>query len=140
MRLAEQSGARPDESRQTRSDRKHVAYAAVAGVTTIVTRDGPARRRLGPASKKMFEINIVTPSALVGLVDEIENTSLYSPGPLLGTAYRRAEASVDVATDVDGFISTATSERRNEFQQIRDDIAAAKPLSVSYTHLTLPTM
>ena len=129
MRLAEQSGARPDESCRTRSDRKHVAYAAVAGVTTIVTRDGPARRRLGPASKKMFEINIVTPSALVGLVDEIENTSLYSPGPLLGTAYRRAEARVDDATDVDGFISTATSERRNEFQRIRDDIAAAKPLS-----------
>ena len=129
MQLADKSGARSSESLQNRSDRKHIAYAAAAGVTTVVTRDGPARRRLGPASKKMFEINIVTPSALVGLVDEIENTSQYAPGPLLGTAYRRAEAGVDNSRDVDDFISTANSERRRDFQRLRDHISAAKPAS-----------
>ncbi|MGC5247423.1 GNAT family N-acetyltransferase [Gordonia sp. DT219] len=127
--LADESTSKPNESRQTRSDRMHIAYAAVAGVTTVVTRDGAARRRLGPVSKRMFEINLVTPAALKGIVDEIENTSLYSPGPLLGTAYRRVEAGVNDSADVDAFIDTAASERRSSFQELRDSIAAAKPLS-----------
>jgi len=116
-------------SAQDDSDLNHVAYASAAGVTVLVTRDGPATTRLAQAAWDLLGVRVIHPSELVTLVDEAEQAPAYSPAALLGTGYSVREASADDGPLLLEFHDTRVGERKRAFRSRLLRVAARRPHS-----------
>lgn len=112
-----------------RSDVRHVAWVAAAGVTVLVTRDERAMRNLGPAAEEVAGVRLVTPHDLVALVDEAEDTPSYRPEALLGTGYSVREAGDADRAALASFRSAAGGEAAKEMRTILRALAAGRPAS-----------
>lgn len=117
-------GRQPRQS--DRSDARHVAWAAAAGVGVLVTRDERALARLG-APAHDIGVRLVTPQDLVALVDEAEDAPSYRPEALLGTGYTLREVGDDDRSDLQAFLSTAGGERARDLRRTLRRLAAERP-------------
>lgn len=114
-------------SASDRSDVRHVAWAAAAGVTVLVTRDERAIRTLGPAAEEVGGVRLVTPHDLVALVDEAEDAPSYRPEALLGTGFSVREAG-DADRDVlASFRSAGGGETARDLLATLRGLAAGRP-------------
>lgn len=112
---------------QDRSDLRHVAEAAAAGVSIVVTRDTSARDRNSVVARDIASVSLITPAELLTHIDEQENSSAYAPGTLRRTRYTTREATASVH-DRDVLTSFRhDGERKQSFEQVVDKIAAAAP-------------
>lgn len=120
---------RPPRKDQDRSDVNHIAYASAAGVSTLVTRDDPVLRRFRDAAAVEAGVSIVSPEELVAHIDESEAALNYQPGAFLGTGYRIKEAGTGDNGALRDLFSTASGEKRREFELRLADLAKARPTS-----------
>lgn len=112
---------------QDRSDLRHVAEAAAAGVPVVVTRDTSSRDRNSMVARDIAGVSLITPAELVTHLDELEHRSAYAPESLRRTMYttREATASADDRAVLGEF--RQSGERRPDFERALDGIAAAVP-------------
>jgi GNAT superfamily N-acetyltransferase/predicted nucleic acid-binding protein len=111
-----------------RSDLRHVAYAAAAGIDIVVTEDQGATSRLQAIAREQENVFITNPAELVVRVDEREDEPSYAPHALKETGYKLQEAEAD-SGDVGMFLNNPEGERRQTFRAICNRLAAARPLS-----------
>jgi predicted nucleic acid-binding protein/GNAT superfamily N-acetyltransferase/predicted transcriptional regulator len=111
------------------SDLRHVAYAIAAGIQVVVTRDGGARRRLGPIARELAGVQLVSPSELVQLVDQAEDAPAYWPAALLGTGYEVREADTNDRQQLRQFLNNGSGETGRGFDQRLERLAEQRPRS-----------
>lgn len=114
--------------RQDVSDIRHIAYASAAGIDILVTEDRRARSRLRGAAAAHANITLTGVLNLVALLDEREGDPAYSPRALHETGFTLGEAKGD-GSELPSFISTASSERRPEFERTCNILASNRPAS-----------
>lgn len=119
-------GGQRTGSDQDRSDRRHVAWAAVAGVPIVITRDRGARRKMKAIAYETSGVVLCAPSTLAAVLDEREHAGAYAPAALSAT-----ELSLrDISTDPDlgeSLLSHRTSERRKDYDRRLENVASARP-------------
>lgn len=128
-------------SEQDRSDVRHVAWAAVAGVSLVITRDYTARRRLQQAAQEIAGVTICEPSTLVAVVHEREEAGDYSPVAFSGTEFQMQDVSSNPEL-ADSFLNTAVGERRKDYRARLARVSAGAPdsrLSLVTDSLDSPT-
>lgn len=110
-------------SEQDRSDRRHVAWAAVAGAPIVVTRDRKARRALGVVAYETAGVTLCTPSTLASVLHEREHAGAFAPAALSATelSLRDISSKPDLAASL---LSNGTGERRNHFDSRLEEVSA----------------
>jgi GNAT superfamily N-acetyltransferase/predicted nucleic acid-binding protein len=126
QRLLDALEAEPTTT-QDRSDLRHVAEAAAAGVSVVVTRDTSSRDRNSMVAREIVGVSLITPAELLTHIDEQENSSAYAPGTLRRTRYTTREATASVADRAVLRTFRHDGERKQAFEQAVDKVAAAVP-------------
>lgn len=120
-------GGRPSRI-QDLSDITHLAYAWSAGIEILVTDDRKANTRLKTCASDLAGITITSSRNLVSVLDDREGDPTYTPRALKQTGYTLGETKSD-GGELPLFIHTATGERRSDYVQLCDRLAAARPYS-----------
>ena len=126
--LMESTNPSGDLSPQDRSDIRHVAWAAAAGVPIVLTRDDRASKRLEGVARAKADVIVCHPSTLPAVLHERESTGAYAPAALAGTQYEVQEITDNLALAAD-FLDTGASERRQHFDRRIRQLAAQRPTS-----------
>lgn len=126
-RIVAEAGA-SDRSAQDRSDTRHVAWAAAAGVPIVLTRDERATKRLGTAARGIANITICHPSTLAAVLHERESTAAYAPAALVDTQFEVQEIT-DKPALANQFLDTGAPERRSDFTQRVRQVCGQRPRS-----------
>ncbi|MFT4176032.1 MAG: GNAT family N-acetyltransferase [Luteolibacter sp.] len=121
---------------QQESDMRQIAKAASSKADFFVTRDS----YLLDASAAIFSamsIRVVTPAALLGILDEEERGHLYSPAKILGTELKESSPRADeIDAWADRFIAHFSGEPKSRFQgRLRALMAASTGNAGSRTRL-----
>lgn len=102
---------------QDRADLRHVAEAAAAGVTVLVTRDENLRRIVGPAAIEEYGLRILHPAHVLLHIDELTQAQVYRPAAVQGSDYSSQRVSADQEEALLPFVNAAVREKPNGFRQ-----------------------
>jgi len=97
------------------SDAMHVAYASLAGIELLVTRD---ERLLKPKSQTIadrYGVKVVSLGELVRVVDSTDHSGRYSPAALQGTSVQTVEVTDTPASVARQHQSFAMAEPKGSF-------------------------
>lgn len=102
---------------QDRADLRHVAEAAAANVTVLVSRDEELRRIVGPAAAAAYGLRILHPAHVLLHIDELTQAQVYRPAAVQGSDYRSQRAGAEREKDLLPFVNGPARERPNTFRQ-----------------------
>lgn len=108
------------------SDVRHVAEAALAGVTVLATRDEALLRWSGEATD-VCGVRVMRPADVVLHVDELSRAQAYRPIEFQDTEYRLAPVRSGSDATLVAFVNDSKGERRSDYiARVRSLIAEGR--------------
>jgi ribosomal protein S18 acetylase RimI-like enzyme len=99
------------------SDHRHVARAAAAGATFLLTRDGELLKQAAELEKAVG-VRVLDPAALIVRLDRLQADGPYRPKDLEGTALQTASPSEDDHEALlQSLLNNGRGERRGAFRE-----------------------
>lgn len=102
---------------QDRADLRHVAEAAAAGLTVLVSRDQELTRIVGPIAARDYGLRILRPVDVLLHVDELVQAQVYRPAAVAGSDYRSQRIGAGRQDDLLPFVNRLDHERPNDFRK-----------------------
>jgi hypothetical protein len=102
---------------QDKADLRHVAEAAAAGLTVLVSRDQELTRTVGPIAARDYGLRILRPVDVLLHVDELVQAQVYRPAAVAGSDYRSQRIGAGREDDLLPFVNRFDRERPNEFRK-----------------------
>jgi GNAT superfamily N-acetyltransferase len=99
------------------ADLRHVAEAAAAGITVLVSRDEALARMVGAVAARDFGLRILRPVDVLLHVDELTQAQVYRPAAIAGSGYRSQRLGAGREEDMLPFANSADHERPRDFRR-----------------------
>jgi GNAT superfamily N-acetyltransferase len=105
------------QTAQDKADVRHVAEAAAAGITVLVSRDENLRRLVGGAASEQYGLRILHPAHVLLHIDELTQAQVYRPAAVQGSEYRSQSVGAGQEDALLPFVNAPARERPNAFRQ-----------------------